>query len=74
MSTSFTSNSRDVLLVETTGTVGGDISNMITLKKNMQICKYKIKALRRAFFAEEIEGDKAKPNLSQGAESQSSYY
>ena len=60
MSTSYLSHSRDLLLGETnevSETDEGDINNMINLKNNLQICKYKIKALKRAFLTEENEGE-----------------
>ena len=37
------------------GTNEENINNMITLKNNMQISKYKINELKRAFLAEENE-------------------
>lgn len=57
MSTTCTSNSRNLLIGDTnvaSETDEVDINNMITLRK------YKIKALKRAFLAEENEGDEAK--------------
>ena len=58
VSTSCFSHSRDLLLGETnlaSGTNEENINNMITLKNNMQISKYKINELKRAFLAEENE-------------------
>ena len=62
ISTSCTSHSRDLLLGETnvaSGTDEEDINNMINLKNNLVIHQVKIKALKRAFLAEENEDDEA---------------
>ena len=60
MSTSCTSNSRDLLLEDTyVGSATGDEDiDMINLKNNLQICKDKIIELRRVFLSD--EGDEAK--------------